>query len=337
MGQELRRGLSRPSSGSAMRLKLVVIWRLHWGRKVFTRWLTHMLTLQVSSGCGQDASAPSQQEPLHRAPWASSQHGTWLLPEWEPSGSYSVFYNSALEVTCSILLVSHTRPLCCRRKLGGRCVYQENDYHIMYIEHNHAVPRTCSRQEGEEMIMARASKSNRRKPGTPWRPSTGSHAAIQGKYSWCRDGPTWRCQNQGFWGVWRTAYWPFVHLLFREGNGNLLKYSCLESPVDGGARWATVHGVAKSRTRLSDFTFTFHFHALEKEMATHSSVLTWRIPGMGEPGGLPSMRSHRVGHDRSNLASSRSILSFAKRLFKSFAHLLISYFWVLRAFYMLWI
>ena len=69
--------------------------------------------------------------------------------------------------------------------------------------------------------------------------------------------------------------------------------------MDGGAWWAAVHGVAKSRTRLSDFTFTFtfHFHALEKEMATLSSVLAWRIPGMGEPGGLPSMGSHRVGHD----------------------------------------
>ena len=66
---------------------------------------------------------------------------------------------------------------------------------------------------------------------------------------------------------------------------------------DRKARWATVHGVAKSRTRLSDFTFTFHFHALEKEMATHSSVLAWRIPGMADPGGLPSMGSHRVGHD----------------------------------------
>ena len=65
----------------------------------------------------------------------------------------------------------------------------------------------------------------------------------------------------------------------------------------GGAWWAAVHGVAKSRTRLSDLTFTFHFHALEKEMATHSSVLAWRIPGTGEPGGLPSMGSHRVGHD----------------------------------------
>jgi len=67
--------------------------------------------------------------------------------------------------------------------------------------------------------------------------------------------------------------------------------------MDGVAWWAAVHGVAKSRTRLSDVTVTFHFHALEKEMATHSSVLAWRIPGMGEPGGLPSMGSHRVGHD----------------------------------------
>ena len=70
-----------------------------------------------------------------------------------------------------------------------------------------------------------------------------------------------------------------------------------ENPMDGGAWWAAVHGVAKSRTRLSDFTFTFHFHALEKEMAPHSSSLAWRIPGTGEPGGLPSMGSHRVGQD----------------------------------------
>ena len=82
-----------------------------------------------------------------------------------------------------------------------------------------------------------------------------------------------------------------------EGNGNLLQCSCLENPMDGGALQATVHGVTKSRTRLSDFTFTFHFHALEKEMATYSSALAWRIPGMGEPGGLPSMGSHRVRHD----------------------------------------
>ena len=89
-----------------------------------------------------------------------------------------------------------------------------------------------------------------------------------------------------------------------EGNGTPLQYSCLANPMDGGAWWAAVHGVARSRTRLSDFifTFTFHFHALEKEMATHSSVLAWRIPGTGEPGGLPSMGSHRVGHDWSDLA-----------------------------------
>ena len=90
----------------------------------------------------------------------------------------------------------------------------------------------------------------------------------------------------------------------REGNGTPLQYSCLENPMDRGAWWAAVHGVTKSRTRLSDFTFTFHFHALEKEMATHSSVLAWRIPGMTEPGGLPSMGSHRVGHDWSNLAAA---------------------------------
>ena len=79
-----------------------------------------------------------------------------------------------------------------------------------------------------------------------------------------------------------------------EGDGTPLQYSCLENPTDGGAWWAAVHGVSKSRTQLSDFTFPFHFHALEKAMATHSSVLAWRIPGTGEPGGLPSMGSHRV-------------------------------------------
>ena len=86
-------------------------------------------------------------------------------------------------------------------------------------------------------------------------------------------------------------------LKIREDDGTPLQYSCLENPMDGGAWWAAVHGVAKSQTRLSDFPFTFHFHALEKEMATHSSVLAWRIPGMGEAGGLPSMGSHRVRHD----------------------------------------
>ena len=82
-----------------------------------------------------------------------------------------------------------------------------------------------------------------------------------------------------------------------EGSGTPLQYSCLENPMDGEPWWAAIHGVAKSQTRLSDFTFTFHFYALEKEMATHSSVLAWRTLGTGEPGGLPSMGSHRVGHD----------------------------------------
>ena len=108
--------------------------------------------------------------------------------------------------------------------------------------------------------------------------------------------------------------WVFIALQkfsLREGNVStqwqFLQYSCLEKPMDGGAWWAAVHGVTKSQTRLNDFTFTFHFHALEKEMATHSSVLAWRIPGMGEPGGLPSMGSHRVGHDwRDSAAAAAS-------------------------------
>ena len=89
-----------------------------------------------------------------------------------------------------------------------------------------------------------------------------------------------------------------------EGNGIPLQYSCLENPMDGGAWWAAVHGVAKSQTRLSVFTLTFHFHALEKEMTTHSSVLAWRISGTGEPGGLLSMGLHRVRHDGTNLAAA---------------------------------
>ena len=88
-------------------------------------------------------------------------------------------------------------------------------------------------------------------------------------------------------------YTPLV-IYDGEGNGTPLQYSCLENPMDGEAWWVAVHGVAEGRTRLSDFTLTFHFHALEKEMATHSSVLAWRIPGTGEPGGLPSMGLHRV-------------------------------------------
>ena len=94
-----------------------------------------------------------------------------------------------------------------------------------------------------------------------------------------------------------------------EGNGTPLEFSCLENPMDGGAWWAAVHGVVKSRTRLRDFTFTFHFHALEKEMATHSSVLAWRIPGTGEPDGLPSMGSYRVRHHWSHLAAAAAYIT----------------------------
>ena len=89
--------------------------------------------------------------------------------------------------------------------------------------------------------------------------------------------------------------------------------SCLENPRDGGAWWAAVHGVTTSRTRLSDFTFTFHFHALETEMATHSSVLTWRIPGTGEPGGLPSLGlQSRTRLKRLSSSSSNTPFSFQR-------------------------
>ena len=97
--------------------------------------------------------------------------------------------------------------------------------------------------------------------------------------------------------MYTPVFLYIIRVFSGEGNGTPLQYSCLKNPMDGGAWWATVHGVVKSQIRLSDFTFNFHFHALEKEMATHSSVLAWRTPGMGEPGELPSMGSHRVGHD----------------------------------------
>ena len=118
------------------------------------------------------------------------------------------------------------------------------------------------------------------------------------------------------WKIPRKAYFPCKQVasvsleksheitIGQEGNGTPLQYACQENPMDGGAWWAAVHEVAKSRTRLSDFTFTFHFYALEKEMATHSRVLAWRIPGMGEPGGLLSMGLHRVRHDWSDLAAA---------------------------------
>ena len=94
-----------------------------------------------------------------------------------------------------------------------------------------------------------------------------------------------------------SGIYSSVTALFREGNGNPFQYSCLENPTDGGSWQAAVHGVMKSQTRLNDFTFTFYFHALEKEIATHSSVLAWRISGTEELGGLLSMGSHSIGHD----------------------------------------
>ena len=112
----------------------------------------------------------------------------------------------------------------------------------------------------------------------------------------------------------KCLLYGYLHPLPGEGNGNPLQHSCLENPMDGGAWWAAVHGVAKSRTRLSDFTFTFHFHALEKDMATHTRVLAWRIPGTGEPGGLPSMGSHRVGHDWSDSAAAAAAWAFGVQL-----------------------
>ena len=112
------------------------------------------------------------------------------------------------------------------------------------------------------------------------------------------------------------GFHPYSSLLtsmYGEGNGTPLQYSCLANPMDGGAWWAAAHGVARSQTRLRDFTFTFHFHALQKEMAAHSSVLAWRIPGMGEPGGLPSMGSHRVGHNWRDLAAAAPATSMLNR------------------------
>ena len=104
------------------------------------------------------------------------------------------------------------------------------------------------------------------------------------------------------WGM------PDLKLQHGAGNGIPLQDACLETPMDGGAWRAAVHGVAKSRTRLSDFTFTFHFHALEKEMATHSSVLAWRIPETGEPGGLPSPGPAQSRTRLKRLSSSNSKL-----------------------------
>ena len=117
-----------------------------------------------------------------------------------------------------------------------------------------------------------------------------------------RDGGAWWAAVSGVAKSRTWLKWLSSSSSIRYGTP--LPYSCLGNPMDGEAWWAAVHGVTTSQTRLSHFTFTFHFHVLEKEMATHSSVLAWRIPGIGEPGRLPSLGSHRVGHDWSNLAAA---------------------------------
>ena len=127
-------------------------------------------------------------------------------------------------------------------------------------------------------------------PGSGKSPREGNSNLVQ--YS-CLENPMDREAQH----LWDCKELDATRQLTREGNGTPLQYSCLENSMDGGACQAAIHGVTQSRTQLSDFTFTFHFHALEKEMATHSSVLAWRIPGTGKPGGLPCMGSHRVRHN----------------------------------------
>ena len=116
--------------------------------------------------------------------------------------------------------------------------------------------------------------------------------------------------------IFKIYLFPILYLRRRQWHPT--PDSCLENPMDRGAWWAAVYGVAQSQTWLSDFTFTIHFHALQKEMATHSSIPAWRIPGTGEPGGLPSMGSHRVGHDWSDWAAAAYCIFIASVSFPSF-------------------
>ena len=132
------------------------------------------------------------------------------------------------------------------------------------------------------------------------------HRCIEQSFGLCGRGRGWDDLGEWHWNMYNIIYETSCQSRFDpwvgkippgEGNGIPLQYFCLENPTDARAWWATVHGVAKSQTRLSDFTCSFHFHALEKELATHSSVLVWRIPWTEETGGLQSMVSQRVRHD----------------------------------------
>ena len=126
----------------------------------------------------------------------------------------------------------------------------------------------------------------------------------------------WLLSRPGFLSAYLVVY-TSLRWFTGEGNGTPLQCSCLENPMDGGAWEAAVYGVTKSRTRLSNFNFTFHFPVLEKEMATQSSVLAWRIPETGEAGGLLSTGSHRVGHDWSDLAAAAAILRMFREAWTS--------------------
>ena len=114
-------------------------------------------------------------------------------------------------------------------------------------------------------------------------------------------------EGYSLWEYKESANLAVLGTTYGEGSRNPLQYSCLENPMDRGTWWAAVHGVTRNWTRLSNFTFTFNFHALEKEMAIHSRVLAQGIPGTSELGGLPSMGSHRVRHDWSDLVSAAAV------------------------------
>ena len=168
--------------------------------------------------------------------------------------------------------------------------------------------------------MSDSVRPHRRQPTRLRRPwdSPGKNTGVGCHYLLQRIFPA-----QGLnWGLLHCK--QILYQLSYEGNpkllvnGTPLQYSRLENPMDGGGWCTAVHGVTKSWTRLSDFTLTFHFHAFEKEMATHSSVLAWRISGTGEPGGLLSMGLHRVGQDRSNLAAGLAASSFNNLAHKHF-------------------